>query len=407
MLRLWKTFSAAPHRVMFLGGAIQSLLTLSWWMLDLAGRYGGLYAPLPWPLPPAWIHAFLMIYGFFPFFIFGFAMTALRHWVGSPPVPLQWYIPAFLPLILGNLLFYVGLWLPWLLQLALALIVIGWGIGVYSLVRVLRSGSDPDQRHALVLAIALGFGWLGVLGYWLWLLTGAEVLMAYARHAGIWWFLLPIFVAVSHRMIPYFSKAVLKDYMMFRPYWMLWVLLACLAVHGTLEFMDLRAWLWIADLPIAVLALYLSAVWGFRRSFQGGGLLAVLHLGFLWLGIAALLYVIQSATQFTTGITVLGLAPLHALTLGYFGTTVLGMATRVTLGHSGRPLVADRTTEWLFLGFQAAVLLRIIGDIGTGWPLAIWHPYWLAGLIWLACFGIWFGKYAPLYWRPRADGRPG
>lgn len=134
---------------------------------------------------------------------------------------------------------------------------------------------------------------------------------------------------------------------------------------------------------------------------------AVLHLGFLWLGIAALLYVIQSASQFITGIPWLGLAPLHALTIGYFSTIVLGMATRVTLGHSGRALVADRITCWLFMGFQGAVVSRVAGDIWTGWPMAIWHPHLLAGLVWLVCFGIWFANYAPIYWRPRVDGKPG
>lgn len=406
MLTRWKTFTAAPHRVMFLGGAAQSLLTMTWWLVDLAARYGGLYTPPVWPLPPAWIHAFLMIYGFFPFFIFGFAMTAMRHWVNSPPVPSRWYLPTFLLLVGGNVLFYPGLWFPWLLNLSFPLMLTGWGIGTYALVRVLRLGKDRDKRHATVLVAALLLGWLGILGYWLWLVGNMDLPMTYARYAGIWWFLLPIFVTVCHRMIPYFSSTVLHNYKSFRPYWMLWVLLICMAIQGVLESMGLQAWRWSVDLPMAVLALYLSAVWGLVRSFKIG-LLAVLHLGFLWLGVAALLYTLQSISLFITGVTYLGLAPLHALTLGCFGTLVLGMVTRVTLGHSGRALVANRLTWRLFLGFQAVVLLRIIADSWTGWPPALWHPYLLAGAGWLLCFGVWFVYYAPIYWRPRADGNPG
>jgi uncharacterized protein involved in response to NO len=33
--------------------------------------------------------------------------------------------------------------------------------------------------------------------------------------------------------------------------------------------------------------------------------------------------------------------------------------------------------------------------------------YLLAGLVWLACFTPWAARYAPNYWRPRADGKPG
>jgi uncharacterized protein involved in response to NO len=30
-----------------------------------------------------------------------------------------------------------------------------------------------------------------------------------------------------------------------------------------------------------------------------------------------------------------------------------------------------------------------------------------AGGLWLVVFGMWAWKYAPLFWRPRADGKPG
>ena len=35
------------------------------------------------------------------------------------------------------------------------------------------------------------------------------------------------------------------------------------------------------------------------------------------------------------------------------------------------------------------------------------HLVSLSGLLWLLAFGGWAWKYAPLYWRPRADGKPG
>ena len=70
-------FFHAPHRVMFLAGATQGLLAMLWWAFDLAARYGVLHAAPTWPLPPSWIHAALMTFGFFPFFIFGFVMTVM------------------------------------------------------------------------------------------------------------------------------------------------------------------------------------------------------------------------------------------------------------------------------------------------------------------------------------------
>ena len=133
-------------------------------------------------------------------------------------------------------------------------------------------------------------------------------------------------------------------------------------------------------------------------------LLAVLHIAFAWLAIALLLYGVNSLALFVSGSAPFGLAPLHALAVGFFASMVLGMASRVTLGHSGGELVADNTTWALFLGFQLAALARIAPDL-AGLPATVLYP--AAAVIWLACFGPWFARYAPSYWRPRSDGRPG
>ncbi|MHB8848684.1 MAG: NnrS family protein, partial [Burkholderiales bacterium] len=103
---------------------------------------------------------------------------------------------------------------------------------------------------------------------------------------------------------------------------------------------------------------------------------------------------------------IFSLAPLHALTIGFFSSMALGMVTRVTLGHSGRQLVLDRLSWFLFLGIQAAAIVRVLADIA---PYSAWtmHLYLLSGLIWLAGFTPWAIRYAPNYWRARADGQPG
>ena len=77
------------------------------------------------------------------------------------------------------------------------------------------------------------------------------------------------------------------------------------------------------------------------------------------------MYGTQSLLFFASGgeLSIFGLAPLHALAIGYFARMVLGMASRVTLGHSGHPLVLDKFSWLLFIGFQAAVLLRILPDL--------------------------------------------
>lgn len=202
--RVWETFTAAPHRMMMLGGAIQGVFALTWWLADLLGRYGGLYAPLSWAIPPVWAHQFLMVYAFFAFFIFGFLMTTYPNWMNGEKIPRQLYVPAFLLMISGALLFYPALIVgKGMLALSAGLLLTGWAISLYALVRVLLRTPHPDKVHPTITTVALLIGWLGAATWLGWLLTGNDSLIAFSRLAGIWGYLVPILLAVSHKMVPF------------------------------------------------------------------------------------------------------------------------------------------------------------------------------------------------------------
>lgn len=405
----WHHLAAAPHRSLFLVGALQGVMTMLWWVFDLTGRYGILGTPAAWSIAPTWAHAFLMIYGFLPLFIFGFLFTTYPNWMNGDKIKPRYFLTTCSLITLGVLFFYMGLITDKsTLIFGVAVMLVGWCVAFYILLHVLINASGKDKRHAKVTSVALGFGCLGVAAYLFWLLTDNWWLLTFSRVAGIWFFLLPIVMTVSHRMIPFFSSRVLDDYVLVRPYWILWLMLACSAGHGILQLLDALAYLWIVDFPLALCALYLSFTWGILRSFSVS-LLAVLHISFAWLGIAMLLYGTQSLMLLLSDDSVMpfGLAPLHALAIGYFASIVLGMASRVTIGHSGRPLVLDRFTWLLFIGFQTATIFRVLADIVPAAANNAPQIYLLSGLVWLFCFTAWAMRYAPIFWRQRVDGKPG
>jgi uncharacterized protein involved in response to NO len=132
-----------------------------------------------------------------------------------------------------------------------------------------------------------------------------------------------------------------------------------------------------------------------------------LHIGFAWLGIAMLLFAVQSLALFLSRgqMFIWGLAPLHALPIGCFATLLIGMGTRVTLGHSGLPVQVGTPVKLMFAGIQLAALLRVLADM---LPLQAMHWLYLAAAAaWLACFMPWVSRYLPFYLRPRADGKAG
>lgn len=178
-------------------------------------------------------------------------------------------------------------------------------------------------------------------------------------------------------------------------------MLVFLALHGLLELLALHRWLWLVDFPLLLLALLHSWQWQFKRAFAVR-LLAILHVAFAWLSVAAALYVINSMALFFKFGPVLGRAPLHATAIGFLLSITLAMASRVTLGHSGRELRADTTTWVLFWGLSGVAILRIVAEL----PLSQ-HFNLLAALAWLCIAMVWSGKYGVIYLRPRVDGKPG
>ena len=138
----------APHRVMFLAGTIQLLAALAWWSHELALRLTSGGAAV-WPVHGGWLHGLWLIYGVYPFFIFGFLMTAMPRWQGAVPVPARIYLAAAGLCAAGWLLFWAGLRWHALLPAALGLVLSGWMVAWRDLVRI------AGQPHAGLFAASL------------------------------------------------------------------------------------------------------------------------------------------------------------------------------------------------------------------------------------------------------------
>ncbi|HEY9198503.1 MAG TPA: NnrS family protein, partial [Gammaproteobacteria bacterium] len=134
---------------------------------------------------------------------------------------------------------------------------------------------------------------------------------------------------------------------------------------------------------------------------------AVLHVAFLWFGIGMALYALESLLLLGGVGVSLGRAPLHALGIGLIAGMTLAMASRVSLGHSGRALIADNLVWLCGWGLHLSALLRVFGDLPVGAQLAGLPITFLAALVWLASVLPWAAQFAPIYLRPRVDGRPG
>jgi uncharacterized protein involved in response to NO len=95
----------------------------------------------------------------------------------------------------------------------------------------------------------------------------------------------------------------------------------------------------------------------------------------------------------------------HALTAGVFGTMVLAVMTRASLGHTGRPLVVTRAITWAYVLLTLSVFARVFGG-------ALWSQHYVtvlsvSGIAWMLAFFLFLVVYAPILIGPRADGKAG
>lgn len=398
MTRPLAVLLGAPHRAMFFGGAVFLLVVAALWVLALGARLAGA-GLLPAAMPAGWLHGAAMTFAVFPFFIFGFAMTAMPRWQGVPEIAPALYRAVFALVGMGWLAVLGAAWVPGLAAIGLALVGAGWALAAVRLTRVaLHPNPGRGNLFSAVAGLWAGLAGIGVLIVAV--LAGKVQALGAALEIGIWWFLVPVFVAVSHRVIPFFTSSEVSGYVVRRPAWALYVILAASLAHGALRLAQAGEWAWIADAVGAAGALYLSWCWDLRSGLRAG-LAAMHHVAFAWLGIAGSLFSLQGLLALA-GVAALGLAPMHALTAGFFGTMVLGMATRVTLGHSGRPVVADGHSRALMWWLQAVVAMRIAAELAPvpAYPLLTFA----AACGWLIVFGVWAVRFVPLYWQARSDG---
>ncbi|WP_018152728.1 NnrS family protein [Leeia oryzae] len=402
LFKTLSTFSSAPHRMMFFVGVVQTLLVMLWWGATLGGRFGW-WPPLPEGVSSHEGHLVLMLYGLFTPFFFGFLFTAGPRWMNVDPPAARVYIPMALGWVAFAILTYAGL-LAGKLWLVLALLtwLASMLTGTVWFVRQTRASPAANKLHPYSASAGLVGGCVSAILTLAWLATGKALCQTLAIQFGVWGYLIPVFLTVAHRMVPFFTMSVIPSITPWRPDWMLKSWLGLSLLHGALQLLGDSGWRLLADAPMLGLALYTSYRWQGWRSL-GTPILAMLHIGFLWLGIGFALFSVQDIGHFA-GVSLLGLAPFHAITIGLMCSLLLAMVTRVTLGHSGNKLVANRSTWVIFWVFQGCVLSRMLAEILPG-NYAAWLG--LSVSLWLLCFGLWASQYATIYWRPRADGAAG
>ncbi|PPI80606.1 NnrS family protein [Marinobacter flavimaris] len=373
-----------PFRIFFLSMTVLALAVIPLWVMQVNGVIS-----LPLAMPGLFWHQHEMLFGFLSAAIAGFLLTAVCVWTQTERthgfrLVLLWGV-----WLAGRVLLATGADLPfWLVQgvnlafLPLVMVDAGWRIW------------HARQKRQLMIMVVLGLLWLMQIGF----VTRLDMAFSY----GALIMAMALISIVGGRITPAFSTGWLRQRG-----------LDSNAVK-TIPALDM-ATVFSLILLMASLVTGWQTVTGLLALLSGGlmlvrlagwkgwlvrqePLLWILHLSILWVPVALFLLAGSLFAGWPSN------AWSHAAGTGAVACLILGVISRVALGHSGRPLVLPKGMVFAFVAIHLAALVRVL----TAFEIIPWHPgIGGSALLWLVAFGIFLYRYTAILASPRPDGREG
>ena len=372
-------------RPFYLLAGLFATLSVPAWMAQYAGWLGG-HAIIAGPL---W-HAHEMLFGYALAVIVGFLFTAGRNWANQP-TPTGAALAAIAAL-------WVAARLLVLAHYAFAAAVFDTAFALAAAAGIalpfVRSG---NRRNYFFIALLLGLG-LANLAFHLGMAGVLDLPVQRGLQAGLD-LVLFIMVVMSGRVIPMFTMNGIPGVFCARLPW-----IERLAPGSILALLAADV-LGAPDMLIGPIAAVAAAAHAARLGLWRPWLTLkkpivwILHFAYAWIVLALALRAFAAFDLVPPGLAI------HALTVGAIGGLTLGMMTRTSLGHTGRPLQTGRAELFCYVTIQLAALIRVFLPLAI--PSLYLHAIIGSGLLWSLAFGVFTVSYWPILSRPRLDGKPG
>lgn len=340
-----------------------------------------------------WWHAHEMVFGFAMPVVAGFLLTAVATWTALPGTR-GWRLQLLFGLwLLARVLLWLFPQWPWQALAAELLFIL-----LLMLELGTRVWARRQWRNMLFLPVLLVLALLNSASYW----SMDDPLATTRLHYGAVWMITVLVVIVGGRVIPLFTGNRLGLKIAPLPPWFEFLGMGITVAIGLLSAMwpwpQSVPWLQVLCLAGGLIHLYRMLRWqGWKTA--GVPLLWSMHLSYLCIPLAML------------GLAVAGSDPvanknvIHLLAIGTVGGMIMSMMSRVSLGHTGRPLEVPGYLAWAFAWLLLAAVIRALLPLLAA-NLGPW-AWRISALLWIVAFGCFLVRYLPILTRARVDGKPG
>ncbi|VVO64770.1 MULTISPECIES: NnrS family protein [Pseudomonas] len=369
-------------RPFFLAGAGFAAIAVAVWALWLYGRLPGAQ-PMGGML--AW-HRHEMPFGFTAAIIAGFLLTAVPNWTGRPGLN-GW------PLI-GLVLVWLIARLAWLMPMP-AILLLALQVPFLPLLAcvlgrdLIAAGKRENYPVLLMVTLLAGCQALTLLG-----IFNEDVNLQRHGVLAALWLVGALMSVIGGRVIPFFIQRGLNRPATPAAHPLPGKVLLISAMLAAVSFaagLNDAPRMWLALLFALISGLHLLRLWRWHdRGLWRVPLLWSLYLAYTWLAVATLAMALWH----------LGWMPqqslaTHSLAVGGIGGLVLAMIARVSLGHTGRPLLPSKVIVVGFALVLVAGVSRVLLVPFSGWGLG------MSALLWCMAFGLFLSRYTGILFRPR------
>ena len=371
-------FFSQPHQPFFVLAFINAIVTMLIFLLSYKGI-------LNLAISPTNFHAYGLIYLLFTPAFFAFLFTTFPRFASTPVIEKKEYMSVFSLYYLGSAIFVLGsIASPVLSGIGMIIVFIGHVMGIL-LLKNIYSVSTMEDKHDIYWILLAMF--CGVLAHFLYIAGQLfyTPFISLSTEIAIYLYLFLLTFSVAQRMVPFFSHSMIgrNDHLMK-------VVFALLLLHILLEGFYTHS-SFIIDIALGLLIGKELLRW--KLQFPNPNpLLWILHTALYWVPIAFLIGGLTNLVSLTTSISFLAL-DIHVLALGFVFTILIGFGTRVTLGHSGNMMQADKWTVWLFYWTQVVVGMRILVSLSValGWNFMVLFD--ISVTVWLLMFIAWAVRF--------------
>lgn len=385
-----RPFWMLGFRPFFLFGSAVAALIIAVWMSVITGHSlnTNFSAPYIW-------HAHEMIYGFSLGIVAGFMLTATQNWTGIRGVHGKKLMILVAVWLAGRLLPIIP---PTTSAVPILASLVDLAFVPLLVVFLKPYLGIPEQVRNRIFFLCFALFFVGNILVHLDAHVSTFALGHQGNLLGLGAIILAITI-IGGRVLPFFTKSAVENAKIksfpkvekvIIPVTVLWVFAKAFDDGGL-----------FASVAALLACVVHFARWLGWHSWQSRKkpILWVLHVGYLWLVIGFSLDALLIFRWFIPSLAT------HAYSVGCIGLLTYGMMTRVALGHTGRPIHADKLMVLGYLCLNAAVIARVIAPIA--FPSLMMKATLTAGWLWVAAFSIYCLRFGPLLIEPRTDGKVG